>query len=48
MVGSAIRAGYMVVSVLGSRWTFLVWSLLVAILGVAIVGFGTLIIISYI
>ena len=45
VVGSAIRAGYMMVSVLGSQWTFLVWSLLVAILGLAIVGFGSLIIV---
>ena len=36
-------AGCMVVSVLGPWWTFSVWSLVVAILGVVIIGLGTLI-----
>ena len=45
MVGSAFKAGSMMVSVLGSQWTFSVQSLLVAVLGVVAVGFGTLIII---
>ena len=45
MVVSAIRAGCIMVSVLGSQWTFSVQSCLVVVLGVAIVGLGTLIII---
>ena len=47
MVGSAIRASCMVVSVLVSRWTFSVQSLIVAILGVVIVGLGTLTVILF-
>ena len=45
MGGNAIRAGNMIVTVLGSRVTFPAQSLVVAVLGVVIIGLGTLIII---